>query len=108
MDRVKSQTSSNAAVFGEEWKRFIKMFPTAGAMISTLGIVKESFFTHERDILNNGSTIIMDLFGHRTTVRACVRASFEGKENMDLCIRGGNIFNNNIFQFKELCGKNQK
>ena len=67
MDRVKSQTSSNAAVFGEEWKRFIKMFPTAGAMISTLGIVKESFFTHERDILNNGSTIIMDLFGHRTT-----------------------------------------
>lgn len=54
MDRVKSQTSSNAAVFGEEWKRFIKMFPTAGAMISTLGIVKESFFTHERDILNNG------------------------------------------------------
>ena len=75
MESIKSKPGSDAAMFGKQRERFIKMFMATRAMITSFPVMEEGVFAHKREVFEDGSPVIMNGFGNGTAIRTGVRFS---------------------------------
>jgi hypothetical protein len=82
MNGIKSKACSNAAMFCNERKRFIKMLTAMRTVVTTFPVMQEGMFTHNGESFDYRSTIIMDFIRQSLAMWAGTNLTFYASKSL--------------------------